>query len=269
MNATFIARHNLHVLGNPDAGETLIFAHGYGSDQRAWRFIIPFFEKKYRIILYDLAGCGQSDPASYDYSRHNILEGYADDLIAICNSLSTPNPPTLITHSVSGMIGTLAANKRPGLFKRMVFIGASPRYLNDGEYTGGFTNEAIAELLTLISTNYINWIHGFAPAAMNSPEQPLLSDEFAASLLAMYPAVSLGIAKTIFLSDHRTEVARLDMPLLILQAHDDLAVPDQVGEYLHRAVRNSRLHWISTKGHFPHMSNPVEVTQAISDYLDL
>lgn len=266
MNSQVIERNNIHEMGNLTARETILFAHGYGSDQTAWRLITPAFEKDYHLVLYDLVGCGNSSVDAYDRSEYESLHDYADDLIEICDRLEL-RQVTLVAHSVSGMIGALASIKRPGLFKRMVFIGASPCYLVDGDYNGGFTREAVAGLLNAIGDNYNAWAWGFAPVAMNAPEQPMLGEEFALSLSSMRPDVSLGIATTIFLSDHRKDLDTVAGPVLIMQAHNDVAVPDQVGEYLHRVIPNSRLEWISTNGHFPHLSNPVEVIDAIKKFL--
>ncbi len=265
--ASVIKRNNVIQKGNIDAEETLVFAHGYGSDQTAWRFITPAFEKDYRLVLFDLVGCGQSDADAYDRTRYGTLFDYATDLIQVCDALNL-NRVTLIAHSVSGMIGALAARQRPDLFSRIIFIGASPCYLDDGEYVGGFTRDGVAGLLNAIGENYLAWAYGFAPVAMNAPDQPLLAGEFARTLSSMRPDVSLGIASTIFLSDHRQDIVGLDVPVLIIQAHNDIAVPDQVGEYLHKVLKNSQLCWISTTGHFPHLSNPVEVTRAIADYIE-
>ena len=266
MDTQFIERNNIHEMGNLAARETILFAHGYGSDQTAWRFITPAFEKDYHLVLYDLMGCGKSDVDSYNRSEYESLYDYADDLIEICDRLEL-RQVTLVAHSVSGMIGALASIKRPGLFKRMVFIGASPCYLVDGDYNGGFTRDAVAGLLNAIGDNYLTWARGFAPVAMNAPEQPFLGDEFALSLSSMRPDVSLGIATTIFLSDHRKNLDTMEGPVLILQAHNDVAVPDAVGEYLQRVIPGSRLQWISTNGHFPHLSNPAEVIEAIEGFL--
>lgn len=267
--ATLAKKYNLHVLGNPEATTTLVFAHGYGSDQTAWRFITPAFAADYRLVLFDMVGCGNSDLYAFDPLHYKSLHQYADDLIEICTALSLP-AVHLIAHSVSSMIGTLAALKRPDLFASLVFLSASPRYLNDADssYIGGFSQQQVGDLLIAMAQDYLDWLRGFAPYAVDAPDQPHLANEFADSLARMLPGTSLAIAKKIFFSDHRADVARLNVPVLIVQSATDVIVPHQVGEYLHQVIPNSQLRWIATTGHFPHMTNPHEIIQVMTEHLN-
>lgn len=260
-------KQNLHVLGNPTAPETLVFAHGYGSDQAAWRFILPAFEERYQLVLFDLVGCGNSDIRAFDPMHYTSLHPYADDLIAICDELKIKQAH-LIAHSVSSMIGTLATLKRPDLFSSLIFIGGSPRYLDDEGYVGGFTKKQVGDILLQMANNYSTWLNGFAPTALDAPDKPELANEFASSLARMRPGTSIAIAKRIFSIDCRLDVAQLKLPVLIVQSRNDIIVPSQVGEYLHRVIPNSQLHWISTPGHFPHMTDPTALIPIVTEYLN-
>lgn len=261
-----LKRNNVHVQGDPTAKETLVFCHGYGSEQSAWRFITPAFQDRYQLVLYDLTGCGASDLAAFDPHRYSRGAGYADDLITICDTLKLRRVH-LVAHSVSGMIGSLAALQRPDLFASLVFVGTSPRYINDGDYTGGFTAAAIEELLATMQANYQAWAQGFAPFAMNQPDNPALGREFARSLATMRPDIAVVLARFIFNIDFRAEIARLRLPVTILQAQQDIVVPEAVGHYLHAQIANSELRWLTTTGHFPHMGKPEEVVEALRLHL--
>ena len=267
MSGYFLKRNNVHVQGNPGAKETLVFCHGYGSEQSAWRFVTPAFQERYRMVLYDLTGCGASDLAAFDPRRYRQGSAYAADLILLCDTLKL-RKVHLITHSVSGMIGSLAALQRPDLVESLVFIGASPHYINEDGYTGGFSAEAVKELIATMESNYLAWAQGFSPFAMNQPENPELGLEFTRSLASMRPDVSVEIARFIFFSDFRAEIARLRLPVTILQAQHDIVVPEAVGHYLHENIPNSDLRWLTTTGHFPHMGKPEEVIEAVRLHLE-
>lgn len=266
MANTTLTKHNVHIEGNPNATETLLFSHGYGSDQTAWRFVTPEFQDRYRIVLFDLIGCGASDLDEFERVRYGTLYAYADDLILLCDTLKLSRA-VLVAHSVSCMIGTLATLKRPDLFSKMIFIGASPRYLNDKDYVGGFTREGVNGLLNTMAADYVGWATSFATVAVNAPDKPDAVAEFRASLSTMRPDISVAIAATIFLGDYRREVAQLKTPTLLIQAQDDVAVPPSVGEYLRNTIPTSQLRLIESTGHFPHLSNPDEIIQAIDEYL--
>ena len=247
-------RNNVEVLGQGE--QTIIFAHGFGSDQTAWRHQVAAFRANYRIILFDHVGAGKSDMAAYSPRRYSSLYSYAEDLI-------------LVGHSVSGMVSLLAALVDPNRFKQLIFMGASPRYVNDAatNYIGGFEQSDLDALYEAMSSNYYAWVSGFAPIAMGNPDRPELATEFANTLSAIRPDIAQAVARVIFQSDHRAELSRLKVPTTILQSNNDIAVPLAVGDYLAKHIPNSKLININAQGHLPHISAPDVVTQTISECL--
>src|SRR4051794_30111162 len=129
-------RHNVNVSGRAD-GPVLLFAHGFGCDQSMWRYVVPHFTDAYRVVLFDHVGAGRSDLGSYDPQRYSSLDGYADDVRRICAELDLRDV-VFVGHSVSAMIGVLAAAAETERFRALVLVGPSPRYVNDGDYVGGF-----------------------------------------------------------------------------------------------------------------------------------
>lgn len=261
-------KNNVRIEGNADALQTIIFAHGFGTDQTAWNDLKPAFSKNYRLILYDNVGGGNSDPEAYSPIKYNTLHTYSDDLLAIATELKLENA-IVIAHSVSSMITLLAAAKEPKFFSKLVLIGASPRYLNDEKenYTGGFTQEALDNMYATMQTNYYAWVSGFSAAAMGNPQAPELGERFAGTLSAIRPDVALSVAKVIFESDLRAELSKLGKETLLIQAEDDIAVPAEVAEYLNKNISNSKLTYVNAQGHFPHISAPQEVIKSIQSFI--
>jgi len=268
MTPTVRKKNNINIEGNVNASETLIFAHGFGTDQTAWEDVKKGFAEDYRLVLYDNIGGGKADPNAYSPIKYNTLHSYADDLWAIIADLQLVNV-TVIAHSVSSMITLLAAIKEPQHFSKLVFIGASPRYLNDEveNYIGGFTQSALNNMYHTMTTNYYAWVSGFSAAAMRNPDHPELGEAFARTLGEIRPDIALSVAKVIFESDIRKELHKLDKPTLLIQAHDDIAVPSEVADYLNREIKNSELTYVNATGHFPHMSAPQEVISLIKSYI--
>ncbi|QJB30210.1 alpha/beta hydrolase [Chitinophaga oryzae] len=261
-------KHNIHFTGNPQAGKTLVFGHGFGVDQQSFSQIVPAFEHDYRIILYDNAGGGQSDLSSYSYERYETLEGYVTDLTAIM-ALAQGTPATFIGHSVSGMIGMMAANRQPHLFDKLVLIGSSPRYLDDApaSYTGGFDEAALQALFDAMQTNYEAWVIGFSPLAMRNEDRPELAEQFARSLQALRPDIALAVARAIFFLDHRMELPRVTRPTLIIQTANDIVVPAVVSEYMEQHIPGSKRIKINAQGHFPQISAPGEIITALRSFV--
>jgi sigma-B regulation protein RsbQ len=74
-------------------------------------------------------GAGGSDLTAYDKSKYSTLNGYADDLVEIGLDLGLKDA-VFVGHSVSAMIGLLASFKAPDMFKKMMLVGPSPRYID-------------------------------------------------------------------------------------------------------------------------------------------
>lgn len=263
-----IQRNNITVYGNENATQTILFGHGFGTDQTSFRQLVQFFGKDYRVILYDNVGGGKADPAAYSPSRYSALNGYVADLCDICAYLQLKDV-IYVGHSVSGMIGLLASIRNPEYFGKLVFLGANARYLNDDAagYTGGFTQEALNALYEAMSGNYYAWASGFSSLVMNNPDRPQLAATFAATLSAIRPDIALAVARVIFESDHRADLPKATKPVLIVQSSEDIAVPATAAEYLHAHIPGSRLVNINSKGHYPHMSAPGEVVNALQQFI--
>src|SRR5688572_4005371 len=145
MTENILLRNNVKVYGR--GSQPMMMAHGFGCDQNMWRFIAPAFEEDYKIILFDYVGSGKSDLGAYQPERYSDLQGYARDVLEICDALDLKDV-IFVGHSVSSMIGVLASIEKPELFKNLILIVPSPCYINDPpDYTGGFDRADIAGLL--------------------------------------------------------------------------------------------------------------------------
>ncbi|HWT93957.1 MAG TPA: alpha/beta hydrolase [Solirubrobacteraceae bacterium] len=263
MNAA--ARHNVVVHGPPDA-PPMLFAHGFGCDQNMWRLVWPAFADDFRIVLFDHAGAGGAERSAYDPERHAALDGYADDVLAICAELELRGI-TFVGHSVSAMIGVLAAAREPERFARLVLVGPSPRYLDDDGYVGGFTQADIEELLESLEDNYLGWSSAMAPAIMGVPDRPELGEELTNSFCRADPEIQARFARATFLSDNRADLGRVRTPSLVLQCSSDVIAPQAVGEYVAARMPDSRYVLLEATGHCPNLSAPEETIAAIREFV--
>ena len=257
-------KHNVRIFGQGE--RELVFMHGFGCDQNVWRHMTPAFEDAYRIVQFDHVGAGQSDLAQYDERKYASLQGYADDLITVVRELGL-RQPVVIGHSVSAMIAVLAAVREPALFSRLVLLGPSPCYLNDGDYPGGFERKDIDDLLAAMDSNFFGWSGMMAPVIMGNAERPELAGELNDNFCRTNPAIARHFARVTFLSDSREALTQLTIPSLIVQCSSDALVPLAVGDYLHRQLPDSTLSVLTASGHCPHMSNPAETVAVIKGWL--
>lgn len=259
-----IRRNNVTVTGN--GPETILFAHGFGCDQHMWRLVAPAFEDRYKIVLFDHVGAGGSMLSFYDQSKYADLRGYANDILEIIEALELEQV-IFVGHSVSALMGVIAAVINPALFKRLILVAPSPAYINDNDYKGGFTRSQIEELLESMDNNHLGWSMSVAPMVMGNPDREYLGAELANSFCRTDPDIARHFARTTFLSDERAILSRLEVPSLILQCSDDVIAPDTVGQYMHEQMESSTLVVLKATGHCPNLSAPEETISVINRYL--
>jgi sigma-B regulation protein RsbQ len=244
----------------------MLFAHGFGCDQSMWRLVAPAFEADHQVILFDHIGAGSSDLNAYNRAKYSSLAGYADDVLAICRELNLQDV-VFVGHSVSAMIGVLAAIREPSRFESLVLVAPSPRYIHDTDYIGGFTQRDIEGLLELLDSNFMAWASMLGPTIMGNPDRPELGEELTQSFCRTDADIARHFARVTFLSDNRSDLPKVQTPSLILQCSEDAIAPDAVGEYMHRSIPGSQLVKMKATGHCPNLSAPGETIAAIRAFL--
>ena len=244
----------------------MVLAHGFGCDQSMWRHLVPAFENDFRLVLFDHVGHGGADVSSFDRTRYATLDGYADDVLRICEALAIQDA-VFVGHSVSAMIGILTARKDASRFSTLVLVGPSPRYVNDGAYIGGFTQEDIDGLLDFLDSNFLGWSSTMAPVIMGNTDRPALSEELANSFCRTDPEIAKHFARVTFLSDNRADLASVQVPTLILQCSKDAIASEAVGRYVQAHIAGSTFVQLRASGHCPHLSDPAETISAIQSFL--
>jgi sigma-B regulation protein RsbQ len=260
-----LARNNVVASGRP-GGRPMVFVHGFGCDQGMWRLVAPAFEDTHRVVLFDHVGSGGADAAAYDAGRYSTLHGYAEDIVEIAAALDLTDA-VLVGHSVSAMIAVLASVRAPDRFGELVLVAPSPRYLDDGDYVGGFTPADVDGLLESLAANYLAWSGTMAPVIMGNPGRPELGAELTESFCRADPAIAEDFARVTFLSDNRADLPAVTARCLVLQCSDDALAPESVGRYVHEHLRDSEFVQLAATGHCPQLSAPAETVAAMKAFL--
>ncbi|KAI4366482.1 hypothetical protein MLD38_022355 [Melastoma candidum] len=253
MTDDLLSALHVRIIGQGD--RYLVLAHGFGTDQSAWQRVLPFFLPHYRIILYDLVCAGTVNPSNFDFVRYSTLDGYVDDLMSILDALHIDRC-VYVGHSISAMIGILAAIRSPHLFTKLILIGASPRFLNDEDYNCGFQQDEIEQVFNAMESNYEAWANGYAPLAVGS-DVPAAIREFSRTLFNMRPDISLFVLRTVFSSDLRGVLGMVSVPCCIIQTVHDVSLPSSAATYLRNHLGGRcTIEVVNTEGHLPHLTAP-------------
>lgn len=259
-----IQRNNVHMLGQGE--RTLLLAHGFGCDQSMWRYLVPHLVERYRLVLFDYTGSGNSDLDAYDRERYATLEGYATDVVEITAALGLPHV-TLVGHSVSSTIGLLAAQSAPQLFDSHVMICPTPCFLNiPPDYNGGFEKQDLQELLAMMEKNYLGWASFLAPLVMGEQSPGTMVDELSQRFCANDPTIARQFAEATFFSDYRHILPANRHRALILQSAVDSLAPPHIGRYMQEHMPGAELVIADAEGHCLHMTQPEFVARALDDF---
>ncbi|WP_203821808.1 alpha/beta fold hydrolase [Paractinoplanes ferrugineus] len=259
------ARNHVTFTGR-EHGPVVMLAHGFGCDQNMWRLVTDTLGEQSRVLLFDHVGAGRSDLSAWDPDRYATLDGYARDVLEICRDLDLQDV-IYVGHSVSAMMGVLAAAEAPELFAGLVLLAPSPSFIDDDGYRGGFSRDDIDELLESLDSNYLGWSAAMAPVIMGNPDRPELGEELTTSFCRTDPSIAKAFAKVTFLSDHRADLPKVRVPTLIIQSAVDAIAPPEVGEYVRDRIAGSRLVTLAATGHCPQLSAPQATAQAIAAFV--
>ncbi|MCO5588962.1 hypothetical protein L7F22_042926 [Adiantum nelumboides] len=264
---------NVRVMGDEEAEMTLVLAHGFGCTQSVWDDVLPTLlnhpiQGGMRAIVFDWPGAASTEltpPASFYHTFSQILLSLLQYLhVSSC---------IYVGHSMSAMVGCIAALRQPAVFDKLILVGASPRYLNSGGYYGGYEQDDLDHLYGAMTEDFNGWAAGFARAVVGADAEEEAVEKFEATLSGMQSEVALGMAKAIFQSDYREMLEDLvemlqnengRMKVVVLQTHKDVAVPLAVSDYLKLHLGNqARVEFLQVEGHLPHLSSPHIFTSAL------
>ncbi|KAF5207499.1 Strigolactone esterase d14 [Thalictrum thalictroides] len=253
LNTSLKASMNARIIGS-SSGDTVILAHGFGADQSIWDKIIPSLAQSYRVLMFDWHfSAAAKDPNEFDPIKYSCLDAFAKDLIALLDEMNLTSS-VFVGHSMSGMVGCLASIKRADLFKRLVLIGASPRYMNSEDYEGGFEKPLIDQIFASIESNFTEWATNFASLVVDANDPPSVQI-FEKMLSKMKPEVALPMAKVVFCSDYRSSLEKVLVPCTIIQMTDDIVVPNSVVYYMQKKIKGkTTVEMIEGTGHFPQLT---------------
>ncbi|MFD9720105.1 alpha/beta fold hydrolase [Streptomyces sp. NPDC059076] len=260
------SRHHVTVSGR-EGGRVVVLSHGFGCDQNMWRLVVPALEREFTVVLFDHVGSGRSDLSAWSEEQYSTLDGYATDVLDLCRGLAL-GPVTFVGHSVSAMMGVLAAAREPEAFDGLVLLAPSPCFIDDPAtgYRGGFSAADIEELLESLDANYLGWSGAMAPVIMGNPERPELGEELTNSFCRTDPKIARSFARVTFLSDNRDDLSRVAVPTLVAQCSRDAIAPPEVGAFLQEQIAGSQLVTLNATGHCPQLSAPEETAAAIAEF---
>lgn len=276
---------NIEYYGKED-GQAIIFVHGLNANIKNWYYQRRYFEKKYRLIMMDLAGMGKSiRPANKDFS----LSKMAADLKAVIEHTGVKNP-ILWGHSMGGMtiLTLLAKIKDPNTTSIKGVI------LEHTTYTNPLKTILFSKLMTAIQkpvlvplcwliiilspllwiSRWMSYLNGNAHIMTRwltfSGTQTSKQLDYSTLLSTLTPpAVMARGCLGMFRYDVKNDLPSIQVPALIIAANKDRLTRPRASRYMKEHLPNAELIEVAPGNHQSLIERHVEVNQSAEQFINV
>lgn len=259
---------------------TLITLHGFGASLDTWNDIVPDLEPHYRLVMLDLLGFGLSArPKSFAYTIQEQAEAVAS-FIEFVAAQSGGGPVTLVGHSYGGSVALVAIgilrDRNELLVDRLILIDALgfPKRVHFPFYINILRVPILNRLALNVTSDTFRarWVlkRVFFRRSLVTSERVCRYAQFfdtpGSHTAFIRTAVQLGNNAGI---EHlSTQIAKIDIPTLIIWGAHDRLIPPPQADLLHQAISNSQEAPFLESGHVPHEERPAETASLIEKFLD-
>ncbi|MDQ3576064.1 MAG: alpha/beta hydrolase [Actinomycetota bacterium] len=253
-------------------GRPVVLVHGWPLSGRSWESQVPaLVEAGHRVVTYDRRGFGQSSQpwGGYDYDT------FAADLDALLRHLDLTDVALVGFSMGGGEVVRYIAKYGTSRVTRAVLAAAVPPYLykSDNNPDGGLDDATIAEFESGVTGDRLAFIDGFVETFFAAGDKhDLVSEQqkrYARDIAAVAsPKGTLDCVTAFGRTDFRDDVAKVNVPTLVIHGDSDAIVPFEVsGKRSHEAIEDSMLHVIKGGPHGVNASHAEEFNRVLIAFL--
>lgn len=242
-------------------GDPVLLVPGLGGVGAYWLPNLPAFSAKYRTIIHDHRGTGQSSKSKIKYS----VDQMSDDLLRLMDHLKIERAH-LVGHSTGGAIGQTIAARQPERLASLVLYAtwtkADPFFRRVFEARRTLLTASGAAAYTRSATVFLYpdwWIN----------RNIALIEEREKVTIANFPAPEIVASRidAIVDFDRTADLPRIKHRTLVLCARDDILTPPYFSEELARRIPGAQLKLLEKGGHCASETALEDFNRAVLDFL--
>jgi pimeloyl-ACP methyl ester carboxylesterase len=257
-----IGKRRLHVRDCGRGSPVVVLEAGSGGWSNHWGQVPAQLASTTRVLAYDRAGLGWSDPARGPRPASRLV----DDLFALLDALAIDEPVVIAGHSYGGAVARLAAGRAPGRVAGVVFVDAWHEAMGAWERQRGVDGEAPTWLLRAHAAAAALGVWRLVTALLPSPPAPPawrispaawrdILDRSSTAAYARTVMQEMGAASA---SDAEiAAVTRLDVPIRVMVARETMTRDDAPRGY---PVDEHNRVWLETAHHLAGLSSDARLT---------
>ena len=241
----------------------------------SYRYVLERLGQKYRLLVPDLPGCGQSDKPDTTYGPAELAAflGELVDALGIRGCVTVGN-------SMGGYLCMRAALREPTIFSKLVNVH-SPAFPELRLHALNFllrVPSVAAGLSAFVRRDPLRWAHRnvhYFDESLKSLEEahaygdPLATPEGVRAFTRyLRDAMSArGLAEfSSELQQRNQQNLAYPIPLCLIYARHDPLVPASVGARLAPLLPDTQIHWLENTSHFAHVDTPETVADIVEKF---
>ncbi|MCX4620367.1 alpha/beta fold hydrolase [Streptomyces albogriseolus] len=252
-------------------GQPVVLIHGYPLDGHSWeKQTAALLAAGYRVITYDRRGFGQSSQPTtgYDYDT------FAADLNTVMETLDLRDAVLVGFSMGTGEVGRYLGTYGSERVAKAAFLASLEPYLLktddnptgvDGAVFEGIEKAVIADRYAYFTGFYQDFYNLDENLGTRISEEALRNSWNVAAGSSAYASIA---AVATWTTDFRADVAKIDVPALILHGTADRILPiEATGEPFHRALPQAEYVVVEGAPHGLLWTHAQEVTDALLAFL--
>ncbi|MCY6484392.1 alpha/beta hydrolase [Clostridium aestuarii] len=248
-------------------GKTIVFIHGWAANKASFAIPAHYLSKKFRVIIYDLRGHGQSDVPENGFT----MKRCAEDLEQLMDKLDLEDV-TLIAWSMGALV-LFEYIKRFGCRRidKTVIIDMTPKFISDEEwklgiYDGKLTHEENLKIMSELCCDWKGFVERFTKDIASNLDERQIKAIIKGSM-ANEPYVLLSMWVAMANSDYREVISKINVPTLILYGEKSTLYPNKASEYLNSKIPNSRVEKFEGCNHLLVMEDTDKFIKVVENFV--
>ena len=260
MNEKFINidENKIRYLESGNSDNTLVLVHGLGASANRWEYVIPHFEKNYRVIVPDLIGFGYSDKPLVDYTT----DFFSEFLKKFLEKLDIKNP-VLIGSSLGGQIIAEYTLNNNNAVKKLILISPSGVMKHSTPALDAYVmaalypnQEAAKNAFEMMSGSSKNIDPKIVEGFVKRMRLPNAKMAFMSTLL--------GLKNSQILTE---KLSSITVPTMVIWGELDPVIPVKYADSIVSTIKDCRFYRMDGCGHTPYVEVPEKFVKIVMEFL--
>jgi pimeloyl-ACP methyl ester carboxylesterase len=249
------------------AGPPVVLIHGYTDNARDWVPMLPYLSKRYRLILVDIRGHGQSSKPECCYTRLD----FAYDIKLLMDGLGVPKAD-IVGHSLGSIIAQTFAEYWPERTAHVVLISSTGGFPPDrpkkpAQFDFAAEIRKLKEPIDADSPFMIAWWDSPTPVDPDFIRRQR-KDAAGIPLRVWLAVLDEALPADNAFADLQATLPRLKAPTLLIWGSKDPIMEEEVRQSLRKGLPNAKVKVFEGLGHNPFWEDPRGVADSINAFLD-